>query len=96
MTRAFQKPLGVLAYYWSEEDDSVDRAHMFNFPFHSVNYLEWAEWSGIFYKKHGYKEYVQKDEDLCRDLKPQVAFLKKIGRLNNGEKDLVWKTITER
>lgn len=28
MTRAFQKPLGVLAYYWSEGDDSVDRAHM--------------------------------------------------------------------
>ena len=22
MTRAFQKPLGVLAYYWSEGDDS--------------------------------------------------------------------------
>ena len=23
MTRAFQKPLGVLAYYWSEGDDSA-------------------------------------------------------------------------
>lgn len=30
MTRAFQKPLGVLAYYWSEGDDSVDRAQLWN------------------------------------------------------------------
>ncbi len=70
-----------------------ERARERHFSLLTVNYLEWAEWSGIFYKKHGYKEYVQKDEESCRDLKPQVAFLKKIGRLNNGEKHLVWKTI---
>lgn len=33
MTRAFQKPLGVLAYYWSEGDDSVDRAHTVDIQF---------------------------------------------------------------
>ncbi|ADL33395.1 hypothetical protein bpr_I0649 [Butyrivibrio proteoclasticus B316] len=70
-----------------------ERARERRFSLLTVNYLEWAEWSGRFYKKHGYKEYVQDDEETCPDLKSQVAFLKKIGRLNNGDKHLVWKTI---
>ncbi len=73
-----------------------ERARERHFSLFTVNFLEWAEWSGIFYKKHGYKEYVQKDEEACHDLKSQVVFLKKIGRLNNGCKHLMWKTITER
>ena len=71
-----------------------ERARQRHFSLLTVNYLEWAEWSGRFYKKHGYKEYVQDDEETCPDLKSQVAFLKKIGRLNNGDKHLVWKTIS--
>ena len=73
-----------------------ERARERHFSLFTVNFLEWAECSGIFYKKHGYKEYVQKDEEACHDLIFQVVFMKKIGRLNNGCKHLMWKTITER
>ncbi len=70
-----------------------ERALERHFSLLTVNYLGWAEWSGHFYKKHGFKEYVQKDEEACLELKSQVAFLKKIGRLNNGDKHLVWKKV---
>ena len=57
----------------------------------TANYLDWAKWSRIFYKKHGYREYVTEDERFCPDIKKQAEFLQKIGRLNNGEKHLIWK-----
>ena len=57
------------------------------------NYLAWAKWSWNFYEKHGYKEYGPEYKIISQDLKAQVAFLKEIGRLNNGDKKLIWKTI---
>ena len=57
----------------------------------TANYLDWANWSRLFYKKHGYREYVAEDEKTCPDIKKQAEFLRKIGRLNNGDKHLIWK-----
>lgn len=57
----------------------------------TANYLDWAKWSGLFYKKHGYREYVAEDEKTCPDIKKQAEFLRKIGKLNNGDKHLIWK-----
>ena len=57
----------------------------------TANYLDWAKWSRLFYKKHGYREYVTEDEITCPDIKKQADFLRKIGRLNNGVKHLIWK-----
>ena len=57
----------------------------------TVNYLDWAEWSRTFYGKHGYREYVPADEEKHPGLKAQADFLRSIGRLNNGEKHLLWK-----
>ena len=57
----------------------------------TANYLDWAKWSRLFYKKHGYREYVTEDERTHPDIKKQADFLRKIGRLNNGEKHLIWK-----
>ena len=56
------------------------------------NYLEWAKWSRDFYIKHHYREYVPGDEENNPALISQTDFLRKIGRLNNGEKHLFWKT----
>ena len=60
----------------------------------TANYLGWANWSRLFYKKHGYREYVAEDEKTCPDIKKQAEFLRKIGRLNNGDKHLIWKRIS--
>ncbi|MBP5728833.1 MAG: GNAT family N-acetyltransferase, partial [Clostridia bacterium] len=57
----------------------------------TANYLDWAEWSRTFYGKHGYREYVPADEEKHPGLKAQADFLRSIGRLNNGEKHLLWK-----
>ena len=73
-----------------------NRAWERHFSLLTVNYLEWAEWSRHFYKKHGFREYVQKDEETCNDIKSQAAFLKEIGRLNNGDKHLLWKRTAEK
>ena len=59
---------------------------------YTANYLGWAAWSGQFYKKHGYREYVAEDVTDNQDLKSQADFLREIGRLNNGDKHLIWKT----
>jgi len=59
----------------------------------TANYLDWAKWSWLFYKKHGYREYVAEDEIGCQNIKKQADFLRKIRRLNNGEKHLIWKKI---
>ena len=59
----------------------------------TANYLDWAKWSWLFYKKHGYREYVAEDEIVCQNIKKQADFLRKIRRLNNGEKHLIWKKI---
>ena len=61
------------------------------FSLFTSNYLAWAKWSWKFYEKHGYKEYAPEYENISQDLKDQVAFLKEIGRLNNGDKHLIWK-----
>ena len=57
----------------------------------TANFLGFAKWSQAFYEKHGYREYVAEDEKNNPDLKEQVSFLKKIGRLNNGDKHFIWK-----
>lgn len=57
----------------------------------TANYLGWANWSRIFYKKYGYREYITEDERNNPDIKNQADFLRKIGKLNNGEKHLIWK-----
>ena len=59
----------------------------------TTNYQKWAPWSGRFYLKHGYKEYVSGDEVLCSDLIEPVRFYKKIGKLNNDHNCFVWKII---
>ena len=59
----------------------------------TANYLDWAKWSRLFYKKHGYREYVPEDEIICPIIKEQAKFLRKIGKLNNGEKHLIWKIL---
>ena len=64
-----------------------------HFSLLTSNYLTWAKWSWTFYEKHGYKEYVPKDEETNSALKEQVTFLKEIGKLNNGDKHLIWKKI---
>ncbi len=64
-----------------------------HFSLLTSNYLSWAKWSWNFYEKHGFKEYTSKDENINQALKEQIAFLKEIGRLNNGDKKLIWKTI---
>ena len=61
-----------------------------HFSLFTSNYLAWAKWSWKFYEKHGYKEYAPGDEENNSDLKEQIAFLKEIGRLNNGDKHLIW------
>jgi N-acetylglutamate synthase-like GNAT family acetyltransferase len=64
-----------------------------HFSLFTSNYLTWAKWSWKFYEKHGYKEYTPEDEKDNSDLKEQVVFLKEIGKLNNGDKHLIWKKI---
>ena len=64
-----------------------------DFSLFTSNYLVWAKWSWTFYEKHGYKEYTPEDEEKNSDLKEQVAFLREIGKLNNGDKHLIWKKI---
>ncbi|MBP5603355.1 MAG: GNAT family N-acetyltransferase [Treponema sp.] len=72
-------------------DHFEQRGRERHFSLFTSNYLSWAKWSWKFYEKHGYKEYTLKDEDNNSDLKEQVAFLKEIGKLNNGDKHLIWK-----
>ena len=62
-----------------------------HYSFYTANYLDWAKWSWSFYEKHGYREYTPEDEKICLDVKMQAEFLRKIGRLNNGGKHLIWK-----
>lgn len=59
---------------------------------YTANYLGWAKWSGQFYAKHGYREFVPGDEKKCLGLEAQTDFLKKIGKLNNGDKHFIWKS----
>jgi len=58
----------------------------------TTNYLKWAHWSGKFYKKHGFKEYVSGDEKINAELFNQIVMRKKNGTLNNGDKCFIWKT----
>ena len=62
------------------------------FSLFTANYLDWAKWSRTFYGKYGYREYVPADEENHPGLKAQADFLRAIGRLNNGEKHLIWKS----
>ena len=64
-----------------------------HFSLFTANYLDPAKWSRDFYRRHGYREYVPTDEETSPDLKVQAEFLRGIGRLNNGHKHLLWKTI---
>ena len=64
-----------------------------HFSLFTANYLDPAKWSRDFYRRHGYREYVPADEETSPDLKAQTEFLRGIGRLNNGHKHLLWKTI---
>ncbi len=59
---------------------------------YTANYLGRAKWSGQFYAKHGYRVFVPGDEKNCPGLKAQTDFLKKIGKLNNGDKHFIWKS----
>lgn len=69
------------------------RAKERGFSLLTLNCLDWAEWSMRFYLKHGYREYQQEDELICPGLREQAGFLRKIGRLNNNRKHLLWKMI---
>ena len=62
------------------------------YSLYTANYLDWAKWSGQFYAKHGYREFVPGDEKNNPGLKAQTDFLKKIGKLNNGDKHFIWKS----
>lgn len=64
-----------------------------HFSLFTANYLEPAKWSWVFYRKHGYREYVPADDENSPGLKAQADFLRGIGRLNNGRKHLLWKII---
>ena len=64
-----------------------------HFSLFTANYLNPAKWSLDFYRKHGYREYLPADEEDYPFLKAQADFLRGIGRLNNGNKHLLWKII---
>ena len=75
----------LLAHF---EARGTERRH----SLYTANYLDWAKWSGQFYAKHGYREFVPGDEKNNPGLKAQTDFLKKIGKLNNGDKHFIWKS----
>lgn len=62
------------------------------FSLFTTNYQKWAPWSGMFYHKHGYKEYIPGDEEINIVLQETVGIRKKIKKLNNDDKCLVWKS----
>jgi len=59
----------------------------------TTNYQKWAPWSGKFYIKHGYNEYIPGDEMNTSELQETVIMRKKIGKLNNNDKCFVWKNV---